>query len=135
MTRVSHRVRLHIRGRKSSSNGNASFLFRLPPPATDHDRSGSSRLTPMDDEAIYLIRTCRLRRPLSPVPLGFFGLVSRPDSAVLGGIPLTPTDYQDFRPRGPRVTNDDSAIRTGWFVAHVCAVVDTTEARFGRATV
>ena len=35
--------------RKGSANGNAAFLSRLPQPATEHDRSGSSRLTPIDD--------------------------------------------------------------------------------------
>ena len=34
--------------RKGSANGNADFLSGLPEPATEHDRSGSSSLTPVD---------------------------------------------------------------------------------------
>ena len=35
--------------RKGSANGNADFLSCLPEPAIEHDRSGSSSLTPVDD--------------------------------------------------------------------------------------
>ena len=38
--------------RKGSASGNADLLSRLPQPAAEHGRSGSSRLTPVDDEAI-----------------------------------------------------------------------------------
>ena len=63
---------------------------RLPQPATEHDRSGSSRLTPVDDEAIYLIRACGLLNPSTSIPsIGLGGLVPQPDSAILGGLPFT----------------------------------------------
>ena len=35
--------------RKRSSNGNANFLSRLPEPATEHDRNGSTSLTLVED--------------------------------------------------------------------------------------
>ena len=37
--------------RKGSANGYTDFFSRLPQPAPENDRSGSSRLTPVDDEA------------------------------------------------------------------------------------
>ena len=43
--------------RKGSANGYADFLSRPPLPASEDDRSGHSRLTPSDEERIYLIRT------------------------------------------------------------------------------
>ena len=51
--------------RKGSANGNADFLLQLPQPETEHDHSGSSRLTPVDDEAIYLVRARDLLTPLA----------------------------------------------------------------------
>ena len=42
--------------RKGRANDNANFLSHLPRPATEHDRSGSSRLAPEDHEAMYLVR-------------------------------------------------------------------------------
>ena len=89
MTRVSHRVRLHPRDRKGSANGNANFLSRLPEPATEHDRTGSSSLIPVEDGGIFLIRACGLRTRAYPIPdVGWSGLVPHPESAVLGGLPL-----------------------------------------------
>ena len=41
--------------RKGISNGNAPFLSRLPQPAIEHDRSGSSCLNPVEDGGIFLI--------------------------------------------------------------------------------
>ena len=76
--------------RKRSANGNAGFLSRLPQPATEHDRRGSSRLTPVDDEAIYLVRACGLLTPFTSIlGIGLGGLVPQPDRAVSGGFPLT----------------------------------------------
>ena len=43
--------------RKGSANGNADFLSRLPLPASEDNRSGRSRLTPSDEERIYLTRS------------------------------------------------------------------------------
>ena len=54
--------------RKGSANGNANFLSRLPKPATEHDRNGSTSLTPVEDGGIYLIRACGLYTPSSPIP-------------------------------------------------------------------
>ena len=76
--------------RKGSANGNADFLSPLPEPATEHDRSGSTSLNPVQDGVINLIRVCGLNTPSSPLPgvvLG--GLVLRTESAVLGGLPFT----------------------------------------------
>ena len=42
--------------RKGSALGVADFFSRLPQPATEHDRSGSRRLTPIDDETINLFQ-------------------------------------------------------------------------------
>ena len=89
--------------RKESANGNADFLSRLPQPATDHDPSGSSRLSSVNDGAIYLVRTCGLLTPSTSIPgIDMGGLVPQPDSAVLGGDPLTPIDFRDFRAHEPR---------------------------------
>ena len=52
--------------RKRSANGNADFLSRLPEPATEYDRSGSTVLNPVEDGGIYLIRACGLSTPSSP---------------------------------------------------------------------
>ena len=45
---------------RKGTNGNADFLSRLPEPATEHDRSGSTSLNP---GGIYLIRACGLNTP------------------------------------------------------------------------
>ena len=83
--------------RKGSANGNADFLSRLPEPATDHDRSGSTSLNPVEDTGIYLIRVCGLKTPSSPIlGVGLGGLVPRTKSAVLGGLPFTSVDFCDF---------------------------------------
>ena len=62
--------------RKGSANGNTDFLSRLPEPASEHDRSGSTSLNPVEDGGIYLIGACGLSTPSSPIPgVGLFGLV------------------------------------------------------------
>ena len=120
--------------RKGSKNGNADFLSRLPQPATEHDRSGSRRLTPVDDDAIHLVRACGLLTPSTSIPgIGLGGLVPQPDSAVLGGLPLTSTDFRYFRAHEPRMRIDDLSAPTGRFVAHVSASVGTGDDRLGRA--
>ena len=119
--------------RKDGANGNTEFLSRLPQPATEHNRGGSSRLIPVDDEAIYLVRACGLLTPSTSVPgIGLGGLVPQPDSAVLGGLPLISTEYRDFRARSPRMRNCDLSAPTGRFVAHVSAFVGTDDDRLGR---
>ena len=54
--------------RKGSANGNADFLSRLPEPATEHDRTGSSSLIPVEDGGIFLIRACGLHTRASRIP-------------------------------------------------------------------
>ena len=102
---------------KGSANGNADFLSRLPEPATEHDRNGSTSLNPVEDGGIHLIRVCGLNTPSSPIPgVGFGGLVPRTESAVLGGLPFTSTDYCDFRTHAPRMRIDDLFASSGGFV-------------------
>ena len=63
--------------RKRSASGNADFLSRLPEPATEHGRNGSTSLTPVEDGGIYLIRACGLYTPSSPIPgVGLGGVVA-----------------------------------------------------------
>ena len=38
--------------RKGNANSNADFLSRLPEPATEHDRNGSTSLNPVEDRGI-----------------------------------------------------------------------------------
>ena len=77
--------------------------------ATERDRSGSSSLTPVEDGGILLIRACGLRASSFPTPgVGLSGLVPRPESAVLSGLPValfgfsrfshTQATYEDERP-------------------------------------
>ena len=83
--------------RKGSVNGNADFLSRLPEPATEHDRSGSSSLTPVIDGSIFLIRVFGLRAHSAPsAGVGLGGLVPRPENAVSGGLSFTSSDFRDF---------------------------------------
>ena len=113
-----------LENRKGSTNGNAGFLSRLPQPATEHDHSGASRFTPVDDEATYLFRACGLLTSSTSVPgMGLGGLVPQPDSAVLGGLPLTATAFCDFPAHGPRMRVDDLSAPTGRFAARVSAFV------------
>ena len=68
---------------KGSGYENAEFLSHLPEPTSDHDRRGSSSLTPVKDGDIFLIRACGIRTHSSPTPgVGLGRLVPRPDSDV-----------------------------------------------------
>ena len=83
--------------RKGSADGNADFLSCLPESATEHDRLGSSSLTPVEDGGIFLIRACRLRIRSSPtLGVSLSGLVPRPEGAVLGGLPFASSDFAIF---------------------------------------
>ena len=105
---------------------------RLPEPAK-HDRSGSSSLTPVDDGSVFLIRASGLRTHSSPTPgVGLGGLVSRPESAVVGGLPFSSLDFRDFRAHGPRMMIDDLSAPSGRFVARVSAPVTPVDRRPGR---
>ena len=55
--------------RKDGANGNPDFLSRLLDPATEHGRSGSSSLTPVNGSSVFLIRACGLRTRSSPPPV------------------------------------------------------------------
>ena len=114
--------------RRGRENANADFLSRLPLPPIEEDVSGASALTDSDDLGVYLIRACGFTTPACPVPgvgLGGLtpspchapdaalgGLTRRPDSPVLGGLPLTidgfrthrapmPPTHMTARPRRP----------------------------------
>ena len=87
--------------RKGSVNGNADFLSRLPEPAMEHDRIGSSSLIPVEDGGIFLIWACGLRTRASPIPgVGLSGLVPHSESAVLGGLPFASSDFAIFARTG-----------------------------------
>ena len=106
--------------RKGSANGNADFLSRLPMEATEQDRTGRSRLTPTDeDDAVFsirhtdptvdtntdeFIRSCGLlpqHDHSAGIQLG--GLLPVSPDIALGGLPLSSSDFADFRDTGPRV--------------------------------
>ena len=56
--------------RKGSANGNADFLSRLPEPATEHDRNGSTSLTPVEDGGMsHPTIGVALSGPKSPCPM------------------------------------------------------------------
>ena len=119
--------------RRSSANGNADFLSCLPEPATEHDCTGSSNLTPVEDGGIFLIRACELRARPSPISgVGLSGLVPRPERAALGEIPFASSDFCDFRAHGPRMRIDDLSAPSGRFIARVTAAVTTDDCRPGR---
>ena len=103
--------------RKGNPNGNVDFLSRLAEPATEHDRSGSSSLTPVDVDDIFFIPACGLRTRSSPTPgIGLGGLVSRPENAVLGGLPFAFSgfrNFRDFRAHGPRTRLTTSLLLLG----------------------
>ena len=131
--------------RKRRANGNADFLSRLPEPATEHDRSGSTSLYPVEDGGIYLIRASGLNTPSSPIPgvgsgglvprterVGLGGLMPLTESAVLGELPLTSSDFYNFRTHGPRTRVDDLCGLSRSFVARLSASVTTVYRRLGR---
>ena len=104
--------------------------YRSPPQNTT--AVGSSSLTPVEDGGIFLIRACGLRTRSSPTPgVGLGGLVPRTESAVLGGLPFTSSDFRDFRTHGPRMRIDDLSALSGRFVARVSASVATVDRRPG----
>ena len=110
--------RYNLEYRKGSANGNADFLSRLPLPASEDDRSGRSRLTPFDEERIYLIRSGGfvLDGPPTLSP-GLGGLAPSSHSIGLGGLPLSQADFRDFREHGSRMRIDDLDAPYGEFVA------------------
>ena len=74
-----------------------------------------------------------LRTRCSPTPdVGLGGLVPRPDSTLLGGLPFASSDFREFRAPRPRVRIDDLSAPSGRFVARVTAAVTTDDCRPGR---
>ena len=70
--------------RKGSATGNADFLSRLLEPTTEHDRSGSSSLTPVENSGIVYIQAWGLRTCASPTPCpGLSWLISPTERDVL----------------------------------------------------
>ena len=57
--------------RKGSANENADVLSRFPEPATEHERSGSSSLTHVEDNATFLIRASVFSIRSSPTLVSF----------------------------------------------------------------
>ena len=55
----------------------------------------------------------------------------RTESAVLGGLPFTSSDFLNFRTHGPRMRIDDLSSPSGRFVARVSASVTTVDRRTG----
>ena len=126
--------------RNGSANGNADFLFYLPEPATEHDRSGSTSFNPVEDSGFHLMRSCGLRTPSWPIPgVDLSGLVPRTESTILDalvprtesaalcGLPLTSTDLNDFRMQGPRIRIGSLIASPGRFVARVSASTASVE--------
>ena len=117
---------------KESANGNADFLSRLPEPATEHDRNGSTSLTPLEGGGVYLIRACGLYTPSSPIPgVGLGGLIPRTENNALGRLPLTLADFCNFRTHGPRVRLDGLPTPSRRFVTRVSASTATVDSSPG----
>ena len=71
--------------------------------------------------------------PSSRTPgVGLSGLVPRPESPGLGGLPFVSSDYRDFRAHGPRIGIDDLSAPSGRFITRVSAAVTTADRRPGR---
>ena len=83
-----------------------------------------------------LMRACRLRNRSSPTPgVGLDGLVPRPVSAVLGGVPFAVSDFRDFRAHGPRMRIYYFSAPSATFVIRVSAAVATVDRRPGRGAI
>ena len=120
--------------RKRSANGNANFLSCLPEPAREHDRNGSTSLTPVEDGGIYLIKACGLYTLSSPIPgVDLGGLMPRTENNAFGELPLTLADFCDFRTHGPRMRLDDLPTPSRRFVARVSASTATADSSPGPA--
>ena len=100
MARVPHRVRLHPRVPTRKREWQRRLLLsRLPEPATERDRNGSTSLTSVADGGIYLVKTCGLHTPTSftPIPgVGLGGLMTRTENNALGCLSFTLADFCDF---------------------------------------
>ena len=111
----------------------SNFLSRLPEPATEHNRTGSSSLTPVEYGGIFFIRACGLCTRSSPIPgVGLSGMVPRAEIAVLSGLQFASSDFRDFRAHGPRMRIDDLSAPSGRFAARATAAITTDDYRPGR---
>ena len=118
--------------RNGRANGNADFLFRLPVPTTEHDRSGSTIIKPVEDGDVYL-RACGLSTPFSPITgVGMGALVPGPESAFLGGLRFTSAEFDDFGTNGPWLRIDNLSALSGSFVARVSASITNVNRCSGR---
>ena len=126
--------------RKGSENGNADFLSRLPIAATEHDRSGRNRITPTDEDdfvhlvsplappvvshdTVHFIRSCGRLPPGDSIRgIGLGGLLPPSSTAVLGGLPLSSSDFSDFRRTGPRLQSPLFSGFTDYSASDVFAV-------------
>ena len=119
--------------RKGIENGYADFLSRLPEPATEKDKNGSTSLTPVEDGGIYLIRACGLYTPSSPMMgVGLGGLKPCTENIAFGGLPLTLADFCNFCTHGPRMTLDDLPTPSRRFASRVSASTPTVDSSPGQ---
>ena len=132
VARVSHRVHLYPRAQQGKRR-NTGILLSLPEPATEHDSTGISSLTSVDDGRIFLVRACGLRTGSSPISgVGLSGLVTHPKSVVLGGLPFVSSDIRDFCAHGQYIIIDNPSAPSGRFIARVSAAVTIDDCRPGR---
>ena len=108
----------------------------LPEPATEHDRSGSSSLTPVDGGGIFLMRACGLRTRLhGPPVLAWVGWCPAPRARFWVGSRFASSDFRHFRAHGSRMRIGDLSVPAGRFVARVSAAVTTADRRPGRGAI
>ena len=94
--------------RKGSANGKADFLSRFPQPATEHDRTWSSSLIPVEDVGIFLIGASGFRTRAPPIPGVWFEWAgSPPRERCFGWAPFCLFGLAYFRARGPCMGIDD----------------------------
>ena len=86
--------------------------------ATGLDGSGPSSLALSDEERVFLVRSHDLLRGgPAAVRVGLGGLAPSGPRSCLSGLTLSPDNFQDFRPHGPRMKVDDLDAPSGEFVA------------------
>lgn len=66
--------------------------------------------------------------------LAWVGLVRQPESDVLGGLPLTPSEFRKVRAHGPHMRMDHLSTPTGKPLARASAFVATGDRRLDHAT-
>lgn len=116
---ITHARKHTLESRKGNVNGNADFLSRLPLPATERDRTGRSRLTPSDEQRVFLIRShdLLLGGPFA-MNVGLGWLAPSDTEFRLRRAPALPTlFFYDFRKHGSRMRVDDLDSSSGEFAA------------------